>query len=155
VDLSIKAANYFNSNQKFTISNIEDFLIGLNVTYQDVIQYLIEPDQFQYGRNTLYENEHVEVCVLNWVKDSKSHIHDHAESDCTMLVIQGELINEDYCINDNNAPVSVQSSICRMNDIKSVSKSDIHEIRQTGEIDSISLHVYYPPIKANKFFEGY
>lgn len=152
--LSENITNYFNSNQARSIHEIEAFLGSLSLTYRDVSQFLVPPDQLQYGRYTLYKNEQVEVCILHWVKDSRSPIHDHADSDCTMLVIHGELMNEDYQLNEKNKLIRAASSRFASNDILSVSKSDIHEISQIGTEFSVSLHVYYPPIQNNNIFNA-
>lgn len=142
----------FNSQSELTIEYIETFLKSTPITKKDVESYLLEPEGFPYGRYTLFMNSEVEVCVLHWIKGSKSSIHDHASSDCTMLVIEGELVNRNFALNENNELVPSFTIINKTNDVVTISNSEIHELEQVGEDSAITLHVYYPPLEQIKIF---
>jgi predicted metal-dependent enzyme (double-stranded beta helix superfamily) len=153
MDLSAKIINNFQSERNLTVNSVESYLKNLTVTKNDLTQYLVAPRHFEYDRYTLFKNENIEVCVLNWVKGSKSTLHDHANSDCTMLVVQGQLLNKNYRLDDANQLVS-QIHFIHEEDVVSISKSDIHQLEQTGDENAITLHAYYPPIEYNNTFEN-
>jgi cysteine dioxygenase len=142
----------FNEQKGLTIEYIEAFLKNIIVNKTDVEPYLIEPDHLPYGRCTLFKNEEVEVCVLHWIIGSKSSIHDHANSDCSMLVIEGNLLNRNFDLNENNELIPLSTLTNHPNDVVTVSKTNIHELEQVGSDVAITLHIYYPPLQNIKIF---
>lgn len=151
MDVSVKLTDYFQTEKNLTVRSIEDYLNNLTITKSDLTPYVVPPKHLEYGRHTVFKNKRVEVCVLNWVKGSKSCLHDHANSDCTMLVVHGKLLNKNYSLDEKNQVIS-QLDINHKDDVVSISKSDIHQLEQTGDEETITLHVYYPPIENNKVF---
>lgn len=152
MDISLQVRSYFLEKERLTIDCVEIFLKSLKITKEDIDKYLLQPKELEYGRYTLFYNEHVEVCILNWVKGSKSKIHDHGNSDCSMLVIEGILANKNYKLNDQEELVEVFTNFNKREDVVSISNTEIHGIEQVEGDAAITLHVYYPPIEKNKIF---
>jgi cysteine dioxygenase len=152
MEMLLKIDKSFKEQKGLTIEYIEDFLKKLTVEKKEIEPYLTEPDDLPYGRCTLFKNEEVEVCVLHWIIGSKSSIHDHANSDCSMLIVEGNLLNRNFGLSENNELIPLFTLTNKPNDVVTVSKSDIHELEQVGTEVAITIHIYYPPLQNIKIF---
>ncbi|MEH7419403.1 cysteine dioxygenase family protein [Neobacillus drentensis] len=112
----------------------------------DLIQpFITDPDQFPYGRNVIYLNEHVEVLVLNLPPHVETAIHDHGQSIGCAIIVEGKLLNSIYRINDNQIERAAASTVQKGECLYSPSGL-IHKMSNLQNEQMISLHVYSPPL---------
>jgi cysteine dioxygenase len=112
----------------------------------DLVQPLItDPDQFSYGRNVIYLNEHLEVIVINLPPHVETAIHDHGESLGCAMVLEGKLLNSIYQTNENQIEQATAYFINQGNCLYSP-KGLIHKMSNLQDERMISLHVYSPPL---------
>ena len=55
-------------------------------------------DNNKYNRNTVYENENIEMVIISWNNNQKSGLHDHPKNGCLMKILDGEL--NEYIYNE-------------------------------------------------------
>jgi len=125
-----------------------------------------------YSRTHLVKNEHFELLVLCWKKGQASKIHNHAGSHCWMGVVQGHL-NETLfgyegpdgkLVCEATHPIQPGSVCPKLHEMKVTAlpegevayasdKIGLHRIATDVETgDSVSLHLYAPPIVVAKIF---
>jgi cysteine dioxygenase len=103
-------------------------------------------DETRYARNTVFLNERVELVVICWRADQASSIHDHGRSNCLYLVVDGEMQEELFAVNDEGRPRRALTRRFRRGDITLAGPADIHRIANLGEGDLVTVHIYSPPL---------
>jgi predicted metal-dependent enzyme (double-stranded beta helix superfamily) len=89
---------------------------------------------------SLHRDANVDVWVLCWAPTNDTGWHDHDTSAGAVAVTQGELIEHNLAIGSASIEVSVPAG-------QSYSFGPDHIHRMTGtEADSVSIHVYSPPL---------
>jgi len=112
----------------------------------DLIQpFITEPDQFPYGRNVIYLNEHIEVLVINLPGHVETAIHDHGQSLGCAMVVEGKLLNSIYRINENQIE-RAKAYVVQKGDFLISPQGLIHKMSNAHTERMISLHVYSPPL---------
>lgn len=111
-------------------------------------------DTCRYARNTVELNDAYELVVICWLPGQMSTIHDHGESNCLYLVVEGEMTEELYgdaaALDENPEPVRTRKF--SRGDVTLAAASDVHRIRADGECHLITVHVYSPPLADVRHF---
>jgi cysteine dioxygenase len=125
-----------------------------------------------YTRNLVNDNDELEVIILVWLPGQVSRIHDHAGSNCYMVVLEGEVYekrflqvdNDDNLVSEGKCPTPVpgkcptlreiRSSILHFGEVSHIHDQEgVHLVGNNSSTPSITLHVYAPPIKRVKVFD--
>lgn len=98
----------------------------------------------KYTRNTVFRNDDIELIIISWNNNQISGIHDHPENGCLMKILQGELYEHNYEINENEVNlVNVRS--CKEGSIGYQEGAfGLHDIVNKDN-KTVSLHIYSPP----------
>ncbi|WP_299129019.1 cysteine dioxygenase family protein [uncultured Winogradskyella sp.] len=107
-----------------------------------------------YSRNCFYRDSNFELILICWDKGQQTAIHDHDGEECWVYLLDGEM-NEEYYKLDNQGQLTLTHSqtLCKNQITKSDKKSGFHRLRNTTFSCSMSLHVYAKPIAKNRTFD--
>jgi len=101
----------------------------------------------RYARNTIFENEHFELVLICWKPGQASAIHDHGESLCLYLVIEGEFEERLFELGADGEPRQTGARTWKTGDITLATGPDVHQLVNAGPDNLITVHVYSPPLK--------
>ena len=131
-------------------SSIEDYNRVLNNFNFESIDF--KPfeswSEEKYTRNCLYRDDKFELILLCWRKGQGTSIHGHDGEDCWVYLLEGEMEEVLFSLDDNNhlSQVDTQKVLpCQltfMND-----KIGFHTLKNSFDGLSISLHLYAKPIE--------
>ncbi len=127
----------------------------LQVTANEVMPYILEPGELPYGRNNVYQSTDIEVVILNLPANSCSAIHDHGVSYGCEIVVEGELVNRIYSLDDRCLPRLLNIERYQPNDICIIRKNQIHSIANEKEKRLVTLNVYSPPLQGCSVYPAY
>ncbi|MEM8884462.1 MAG: cysteine dioxygenase family protein [Planctomycetota bacterium] len=113
----------------------------------------VQWNEERYARNTVFENEHFELVVICWRPGQASAVHDHGESLCLYLVIDGEFEERLFELGADGEPKQNLARRWKTGDITIASGGDVHQIANDTDRDLVTLHVYSPPLaQTSKYF---
>jgi cysteine dioxygenase len=97
----------------------------------------------RYSRNLVAHGPQFYALVLCWKPGQASPIHDHKGASCGVRVIQGAATETSYRWQGDTL---VQDSVTTMTagEVCGSFDDDIHEIRNNGSENLVTLHVYSP-----------
>ncbi|MCV2884445.1 cysteine dioxygenase family protein [Aestuariibacter sp. AA17] len=116
-----------------------------NSIYLDIKDtYTVEANS--YSRNILYSNENVEIVLAVWAKNIANHLHNHGDSFCSFIVIDGELTEQQLRLNgDGQGEMKLKTR--ETGDFDFIDDEAIfHLIENRGTQTAASIHIYSPPI---------
>jgi cysteine dioxygenase len=107
-----------------------------------------------YTRTCVHRAERFEVLLLNWDAGAVSAVHDHGGVHCWMMVVEGELLVDDYVRLDRAdvpgvarvAPRGSRSMPPGGLDLRS-GPFDLHRVSASRNGPALSLHVYAAPLE--------
>lgn len=112
-----------------------------------------------YTRTMLARNEDYEIVAMRWAPGSVSPIHDHGQSRCWALVLEGELFVENFervDDGDERAP-RVNPADARTMHVDEIDHRlnwhELHRVRNTAQTPAISLQLYAPALSEYFIFE--
>jgi cysteine dioxygenase len=104
-----------------------------------------------YSRNRVHMNERIELLVLCWEIGQGCPVHDHPENGCLVRVMQGEVTENIYRLEEK--PVFLSSSVLPTNGIAYKESTQIlHEIINHSGRRAASIHIYAPPDYKPRYF---
>ncbi len=130
-------------------SSKEDYTeILLSFNFQDIDFSEIENwKPHSYTRNCFYKDENFELILICWDKGQKTAIHNHNGEECWVYLLEGELEEDFYELDDSGQLEYKSSQILRPNEItKSEGHDGFHRLRNSSKSRALSLHVYAKPI---------
>ncbi|MHC4938516.1 MAG: cysteine dioxygenase [Planctomycetota bacterium] len=104
-------------------------------------------NEARYARNVVFENEQFELVYICWRPGQASSIHDHGESWCLYLVLDGEFEEQVFELGDDGEPKMTLSRRWQTGEITVAAGDDIHRISNDTDRDLKTLHIYSPPLK--------
>jgi cysteine dioxygenase len=130
----------------FQRSEVHRVVARLRVTPDELTRYQHWFDE-RYTRTRFYEGERFEILVLCWQEGQQSPIHDHAQSICTMVVLEGSAVTTLYKV-EGDALVSEGTSALEPGSITTVYGGDIHRVGNPAGSGQrlMTIHFYLPPI---------
>lgn len=121
--------------------------------YLDLYQPIIESEWRDhicysdegYKRNLIFRNEDYEILLLCWKAGQKSQIHDHAPNGCLTKVLQGELTEKRYILDEFDNLNLSKTNVLSTWAISYIDNSvAYHSIGNQGNENAVSLHIYVP-----------
>jgi predicted metal-dependent enzyme (double-stranded beta helix superfamily) len=104
----------------------------------------------QYTRNLVARNEHFEMIVLCWSAGQQSPIHNHANQNCWMAVLEGEISEVQFRVVSSGEPIELVQGATKLYRPGQVTfiNDDIalHRVAPVAAGAGISLHLYSKPI---------
>ena len=94
-----KVAPLLSSNH-YQFQTLVTQLKSKEITPIEIVE--VKTKEASYFRHVLFRNEQYEIIMIVWNPKSKSPVHDHADRGCCMLLLEGSLLEERYCVDDGN-----------------------------------------------------
>jgi cysteine dioxygenase len=148
---------HLRSVPRFERDTVHQAVSRLATSREELRRYIqFRPDG--YTRTLFFRDERFEMLVLAWRPGQKSPIHDHANSICTMYVLDGVCEATNYrqstdlsqraLIQDATIHLSAGSTI-------TVYGGDIHEVGCPSNASDglVTIHFYLPPIPEMLVFD--
>ncbi|MHC4952477.1 MAG: cysteine dioxygenase [Planctomycetota bacterium] len=104
-------------------------------------------NEARYARNSVFENDQFELVVICWRPGQASAIHDHGQSLCLYLVVQGEFEERLYELDPDGEPRQTGARRWRRGDITISGGPDVHALHNEGPEDLVTIHIYSPPLR--------
>ena len=109
-------------------------------------------DKERYARNLIAHGPQFYALLLCWQPGQASPIHDHRGASCGVRVIQGVATEtsfrwQDGSLVEDGVTTMLAGEVCGSFD------DDIHEIRNNGEQNLVTLHVYSPYLDNINLYE--
>jgi len=130
----------------FLIEEMRSLAEGVDLDAFDPGEFRSFNEQ-RYARNTVFENEHFELVVICWRPGQASAVHDHGDSFCLYLVVDGEFEERLYELGTDGEPKPTTSRRWGKGGITIASGPDIHQIANDSDQDLLTVHMYSPPLK--------
>jgi cysteine dioxygenase len=105
-----------------------------------------------YTRNTVLLNDNLELVVICWLAGQASAIHDHGDSRCLYLVVDGEMKEERFRVEGDAEPEPVDVRTFGRGDVTLALGSDVHRIRNDTAQNLTTVHIYSPPLANTRMF---
>ncbi|MBM7656246.1 cysteine dioxygenase [Neobacillus cucumis] len=135
-----------------TLNELGDALKRISDASKNIAPYIKEPNQYPYGRHVIYKNDVLEVIVINLPPDKETAIHDHGESIGCAMVLEGEVLNTIYHLNEHKIERS-SSYLVQHGECFFSKPGLIHKLTNSQSERMISLHVYSPPLQNMATFQ--
>lgn len=114
--------------------------------------YLVEPGCNPYGRRIVFQNEHIELIVMNWGSHAASLPHDHGQSEGWVRVLGGSVLHGRYEDEDGELRQVAEQRI-DAGTIFHAPRGLVHHMASATARPTVTLHCYYPPIHGMEVFD--
>jgi hypothetical protein len=84
-----------------------------------------------------------EAWVLTWLPGQGTLIHDHGGSAGAFVVVEGSLTEETFGLRSAGDPAVRELTVSR---VRGFSARHVHRVTNTGDVRTVSVHVYAPAI---------
>ncbi|MDH3448192.1 MAG: cysteine dioxygenase family protein [Gammaproteobacteria bacterium] len=109
----------------------------------DALSDYIHFSDERYSRNLLAHGPQYYALLLCWKPGQSSPIHDHRGASCGVRVIQGTATETSFR-REGEHLVADKVTTMRAGEVCGSFDDDIHEIRNNGNDNLVTLHVYSP-----------
>lgn len=114
--------------------------------------YLLPPGPHPYGRRLVFQNEHIELIVMNWGAHSLSLPHDHGQSEGWVRVLCGAARHGRY-VTDDDQLQCVEELRYAAGTIFHAPVGLVHHMGNPSDEPLVTLHCYFPPIHRMEVFD--
>ena len=109
----------------------------------DLLSDYIHFSEERYSRNLLAYGPQFYALVLCWLPGQASPIHDHKGASCGVRIIEGVATETSFRF-DGEGLVEQSVTTLEAGAVCGSFDDDIHEIRNNGETNLVTLHIYSP-----------
>ncbi|MCT4631037.1 cysteine dioxygenase family protein [Winogradskyella sp.] len=101
-----------------------------------------------YTRNCFYRDSSFELILICWDKGVKTAIHDHDGEDCCVMLLEGEMEEDFYTLNDKGQLVFQSTKTLKKYQLTQADKNNgFHRLKNQFSQRAMSLHLYANPIE--------
>ena len=130
------------AKERIDLDDLKNRLDDDRLSAESLADYIHFSDE-RYSRNLLAHGPQFYALVLCWKPGQASPIHDHKGASCGVRVIQGTATETSFdWQGDKLLPQRVTTM--RAGEVCGSFDDDIHEIRNDGSENLVTLHVYSP-----------
>ncbi|MBA2349838.1 MAG: cysteine dioxygenase family protein [Solirubrobacterales bacterium] len=90
----------------------------------------------------LHRDDAVEIWVVSWMPGHDTGFHDHDDSAAAILVADGAIREQRLAVGAPNVDRHFGAG-----QTFAVRPSDIHRVQHAGEVPSVTIHAYSPPLR--------
>ncbi|WP_019392544.1 cysteine dioxygenase [Priestia filamentosa] len=127
-------------------------LLALDINFDELKPLLQSAEDKPYYRKLLYQNDEVELLVMNW-SGIECAPHDHGHSYGWIQVVNGTTINTVYEVKENQLPEELFSQYQEEGKIFFAPQKGVHKMNSAGGTNLVTLHLYAPPIKGMMVYD--
>lgn len=128
--------------QRISLDELTDRLQDESIS-ADLLADHIHFSDDRYSRNLLAYGAQFYALVLCWKPGQASPIHDHRGASCGVRVIEG-VATETSFTRENGRLIEKSVTTMRAGQVCGSFDEDIHEIRNNGDGNLVTLHIYSP-----------
>jgi cysteine dioxygenase len=150
--LKRKARELLDSLQEPSKQELKQTLINLDISLGDLENFLEPANGLPYYRRLLFQNEEVEVLVMNW-SQLECAPHDHGESQGWIQVLEGTSVNAVYEVDEKGWPSELFEEQHHQGKCFYAPKRGVHKMKAGGGENLVTLHLYSPPISGMKVYD--
>ena len=121
---------------------------------RDALRGCAHFNERMYQRSLIHHTANYEILVLCWRSGQLSPIHDHGESACGVLVVEGVATETSFLADSTGKMIVSRSHRIPAGSIFVSRGSDIHRVAnlENPGADLISLHVYSPRLLSSRYY---
>ncbi|PMC39110.1 hypothetical protein CJ195_03995 [Bacillus sp. UMB0899] len=138
--------------QNPTSEQLKDALLEANVQLKELQPELGTSKGKPYYRKLIYQNEHVELLVMNW-SELECAPHDHGHSFGWIQVLDGTAKNTVYKVNGDTLPLELFTEFQEQGKAFFAPKNGVHKMSVSNDGKLVTLHLYSPPITGMKVYD--
>jgi len=127
----------------------------LELTPEKAAPYITEPSGLPYGRNALFVSDEVEVILVHLPRGSRTRIHDHGASVGCAYILEGELTNTVYRLDNYGYAHEYGSTVLQTGQFLYAPQGQIHQMSNMSSERMLSFHVYTPRLTDTKVYRTY
>jgi len=150
-------------SEKELTEELQQLMTVYAATGEDFSSY-VHWNDIHYTRNLVYHNDKFELMVLCWSKGQGSRIHSHTNSHCWMATLSGHAEETRYSaavsIKELTFPgpcpelTQISHHVSSKGDFSYISDEiGLHRVKAADDADTITLHLYSPPITEARILE--
>ncbi|MFK7782535.1 cysteine dioxygenase [Psychroserpens sp.] len=107
----------------------------------------------KYTRNCMFKDHQFELLLLCWEEGQETSIHDHDGEDCWVYLLEGEMEEVFYSLEQSNRLKERNSHLISPHQLSFINdKVGIHKLKNASEGKTVSLHLYAKPIEQCRFY---
>lgn len=114
--------------------------------------YLMAPGRNPYGRRMIFQNEHIELILMNWGEHARSLPHDHGRSEGWVRVLCGSALHARYSAEGDQLQC-VEEQRYAAGTIFHAPVGLVHHMGNATAEPLVTLHCYFPPIQRMEVFD--
>jgi cysteine dioxygenase len=139
-----------------TMEELQTVLQSVLPTPSQYGPLVMPPKALPYGRHVLHSTDAVEAILIHLPAQARTAIHDHGVSIGCACVLEGEMANVVYTVDEDGYPLERAMQLLQPGEINNVSKRMIHAMVNPSPTERmVSLHLYTPPLRNIKTYIPY
>jgi cysteine dioxygenase len=152
--LSDRIARCFSSPATYDANTLRARILEISATPEEVLPYLVAPEDKPYGRRLIYRNDQLEVLVMNWSPTEPCLPHDHGGS-CGWVQLVTGAVEHTVCGRTRSGALTLaRRTIERAPGLIYASAGMVHLMRTAeDDVPTVTLHFYSPPISGMRVFD--
>lgn len=144
--------SYLDKLKSPSAEDLKEVLISMDVKLEETLPYLQSADGKTYYRKLLYQNDEMELLIMNW-SDIECAPHDHGNSAGWIQVVNGDSKNTVFELKENQFPEELFTEIKSKGSFFFAPKKAVHKMQSNGNDNLVTLHLYSPPITGMKVYD--
>jgi len=137
--------------QRIALSELQQRLENDGISAASLADYIHFSDE-RYSRNLVAHGPQFYALVLCWKPGQASPIHDHKGASCGVRVIQGTATETSFRWQQDRL-VPDRVTTMQAGEVCGSFDDDIHEIRNNGADNLVTLHIYSPYLDNINLYE--
>ncbi|MCD9185007.1 MAG: cysteine dioxygenase family protein [Pyrinomonadaceae bacterium] len=129
-----------------SLPDICGWLAEAEITNEEIAPFRVFSEE-NYTRNLIFRNDFAEILVLGWIPGQESLIHDHDGSHGVVRIFEGSICETKFNWDENRKLRAVSKTEATSGMMTSVGDSDIHHLKNISAQNSLTIHIYAPPLK--------
>lgn len=150
--LQDRFSKYLDALKTPSAKELKKALESMDIRLEDLLPYLQSADGKPYYRKLLYQNNEVELLVMNW-SDIECAPHDHGSSIGWIQVLNGDSENTIFKVKENQLPAELFAEVKSKGSFFFARKRGVHKMKSAGKENLVTLHLYSPPITGMKVYD--
>ena len=138
-------------DERISLRELQQRLDDDAISADSLADYIHFSDE-RYSRNLLAHGPQFYALVLCWKPGQASPIHDHKGASCGVRVIEGTATETSFRWDDGRL-VPDRVTTMQAGEVCGSFDDDIHEIRNNGDENLVTLHVYSPYLDNINLYE--
>lgn len=143
----------FDRMEEKSPQQLRKMIESIQFTDEFIHKSVTEPKELPYGKNILLKTDEIEVAVIHLPAYGETFVHDHGESIGCAMVLEGEMINTEYELNERGIPSVMCERRIGKQGFLYATKHQIHKMSNPNRSRAVSFHIYTPNLNGSRKYE--